>query len=102
MSSLVGYVTATIDQIRDIAWEGDAPLTSNDASDKVSTEFVLDDFEAGEIRIYDWKHYDAGVAARSGLPIQWHIGGSSRYAVEVINERLDAEGHEMVAISCRR
>jgi hypothetical protein len=101
MSSLVGYVTATFDQIRDIAWEGDAPLTSNDASEKVSTEFVLDDFEAGEIRIYDWKHYDAGVEARSGYPIQWHIGASSQYAIEVINERLDAEGHDMVATTCR-
>lgn len=99
MSSLQGYVTATIDQLIEIFG---APNIEESWDEKVSTEFEFVDFEGNRLRIYDWKEYDGGWRCRDGNVYEWHIGGSEAYVVEIVNEMLDVEGYDMTATTCRR
>lgn len=99
MSSLQGYVRATIDQLTEMLG---APILEDSVDSKVSTEFFFVDFEGNELRIYDYKEYDGGARCRSGNMYEWHIGGNEPYVVEMVNELLDVEGLEMVAVKLRR
>lgn len=88
MTSLMGYVTATYDELVEALGEPDYMGPGGD--DKVETEWEWYDDEYGKITIYDWKCFDNGNTSRSGQPYRWHIGGTSSMAVIAVTERLGA------------
>ena len=74
---------------------GEPTYIETSADDKVSTEWNLE-FELADNTapyivgtIYDWKRYDAGKACRSGDEFEWHIGGKSADALELMEQTLD-------------
>lgn len=98
MTSLQGYYVATYDELVSILGEPTYNTTSGD--DKVDVEWDLEIWDAVSdstvvATIYNWKDYDGGVRARSGVKYEWHIGGTGRNAVwaveHILNEVLEPE-----------
>jgi hypothetical protein len=98
MTSLQGYYVATYDELVSVFGEPTYNTTSGD--DKVDVEWDLEFWDACTdstvvATIYNWKDYDGGVRARSGVKYEWHIGGTGRNAVwaveHILNEVLEPE-----------
>ena len=83
-TSLVGYVTASYDQL--VAKFGAPDFGPDDrGGDKVTCEWDLE-FEDGTVAtIYDWKLYETPYDE-----YQWHIGGKSFQAVERVLDVMEA------------
>tara|TARA_B100001778_G_C18387818_1_gene538350 strand:+ start:203 stop:523 length:321 start_codon:yes stop_codon:yes gene_type:complete len=83
-SSLVGYVKTTYDTL--VEKFGDPTYTYGD---KTTAEWKLE-FDVGDdwvtATIYDWKTYDTPMGE-----YDWHIGGFSMDAVDVVTEALNKE-----------
>ena len=88
MSSLVGYITATYDEL--VAFFGKPTYPEWSGDMKVSTEWELE-LDGEWVRIYDWKE-SSELVCRSGKPYRWHIGGESRWALDTVEDCLDRTG----------
>lgn len=87
MTSLVGYVNATYQQLVDTF--GEPTYNGSSGEDKVDVEWHIK-FDDGTVAsIYNWKDYDGGDYCRSGVKYEWHIGGHARAASWAV---LDALG----------
>ena len=96
-TSLQGYKTTTYGRLREVL--GPPTFSSGDPYEKVQTEWVIDakwydantieeidrdDWEYETVTIYNWK--------TSGTPLEeydWHVGGKSIYATDVVDMILD-------------
>ena len=87
MSSLQGYVEASYDEIVQVL--GHPTFDGPSADGKVDTEWELFDEEVGQVTLYDWKCY--GHIARDSESYRWHIGGTSRWAVEFVSNLLNKD-----------
>lgn len=86
MTSLQGYVEATIHQLKEVF--GDPTYDETSGDDKVDVEWNLR-FDDGTVAtIYNWKDYDGGQRVRSGVEYHWHIGGKNQIAVANVLEVL--------------
>lgn len=91
-TSLQGYIEATYDELISVFGEPThVPMDEGDG--KIATIWEFGGYNlVGEeipITIYDWKDFDNGEKARSGLPYEWHIGGTEFCAVSIVTQRLD-------------
>lgn len=67
---------------------GGPTFIDNDPYEKVTVEWVIQ-FDNGTLAtIYDWKRYELGTPAQDEL-YEWHIGGVSQNAVELVNSALE-------------
>jgi hypothetical protein len=74
---LQGYVNTTYDNL--VALFGN----SLGSGDKTTQEWILE-FDDGTVAtIYDWKEYDTPMGR-----YDWHIGGTSKQAVALVNDAL--------------
>ena len=96
-TSLQGYKRTTYSRLREVL--GPPTFSSGDPYDKVQTEWVIDakyydannvdeidydDWEYETVTIYNWK--------TSGTPLEeydWHVGGKSIYATDVVDMILN-------------
>lgn len=79
-TGLVGYVTATYDElVNDL---GD-PSVKRSGDDKVTVEWILKFIDGTIVTIYDWK---TGQTPRGEY--RWHVGGRSIRALERLRETL--------------
>lgn len=85
-SSLQGYVKATRKQLTAVFGEP-YPIESSDG--KVTTEWIIEFADKTVATIYDWKRYELGTPADDEL-YEWHIGGHSRRALELVESTWDA------------
>lgn len=86
MTTLQGYVAATIHQLEAVF--GHPTYDETSADDKVDVEWNLR-FDDGTVAtIYNWKDYDGGAHVRSGVEYTWHIGGKNQIAVANVLETL--------------
>ena len=84
-SSLQGYVTTTRSAL--IETFGMPTFTTDEDSEKVTTEWIIK-FQDGTIAtIYDWKRYEEGAPALNEV-YDWHIGGYTKVAVSRVQETL--------------
>jgi len=95
MSSLQGYVEADFETL--VRTFGEPHFTDPSGDEKVNTEWELrfevqkdgeDDTDYVYATIYDWKDYDGGKHSRSGVKYNWHIGGHSNDAVDVVKQAI--------------
>jgi len=90
MTSLQGHVCTTYHDLVDTFGMPTYLDTSDDG--KVTTEWEITGVDMfgnyTPITIYDWKEYDGGEMARSGLKYEWHVGGKDRSAVNYVLECL--------------
>lgn len=95
MSSLQGYIEADFETLVKVF--GEPHFTDPSGDEKVNTEWELrfevqedgeDDTDYVYATIYDWKDYDGGKLSRSGVKYNWHIGGHSLDAVDVIKKAI--------------
>ena len=96
MTSLQGYVKVSYDELVEVF--GEPTFQSNwdyeprPVCGKIETEWELG-IDDTPVTIYDWKEYDNGSRSRSGLAYRWHIGGTSRKAVDIVSNRLNKVAH---------
>ena len=87
-TGLVGYTgEVTRDQIENIF--GGPTFIDNDPFEKVTVEWVIEFNNGTFATIYDWKRYDLGTPLQNE-PYNWHIGGTSKAVVELVNQALEA------------
>lgn len=95
MSSLQGYIEADFETLVKVF--GEPHFTDPSGDEKVNTEWELrfevqedgeDDTDYVYATIYDWKDYDGGKLSRSGVKYNWHIGGHSLDAVDVVKQAI--------------
>jgi hypothetical protein len=86
-TSLQGYITTTRARIEEVF--GDVTLEDQDMFEKVTTEWVIQflDDDSTVATIYDWKRYEEGAPGMNEI-YQWHIGGKSPLAVELVQKAL--------------
>lgn len=78
MTSLQGYVTTTYAQL--VALFGN-PMGPGD---KTTAEWVLKFNDGTVATVYDWKEYETPMDL-----YRWHVGGSKRTVVALVQEALD-------------
>lgn len=66
---------------------GGPTFIDNDPYEKVTVEWVIQFTNGIVATIYDWKRYELGTPAQDEL-YDWHIGGVSQDAVELIKKAL--------------
>lgn len=84
-TSLRGYVIATRAEIENVF--GAPTMAHDDASDKVTTEWVVDFGNEVVATIYDWKRYEMGVPEMDER-IEWHIGGRTNEVLLPVERSL--------------
>jgi hypothetical protein len=90
-TSLIGYVTATYNQLKAILGEAQCDC----GFDKVETNWDLD-INGTVVTIYDWKQSCGGQSHYPDMEYHWHLGGHTPEALDVIKELLtglQVEGH---------
>jgi len=83
-TSLVGYVTATREEIEEVFGE---PDYEGDGSNKVTTEWDILFADGTVATIYDWKRYEEGAPDYDEV-YEWHIGGKTWQAALHVSEAL--------------
>ena len=68
---------------------GGPTFIDNDPYEKVTVEWVIQFTNGIVATIYDWKRYDLGTPLQNE-PYNWHIGGTSKAVVELVNQALEA------------
>lgn len=84
-TSLRGYVLATRATLEEVF--GEPTYDTDDATDKVTVEWVLKFADGESATIYDWKRYEEGTPAMDEL-YQWHIGGMNPIVVGRIQSHV--------------
>lgn len=79
-SSLQGYINITHDELSRVFGKPD-PIQCSDG--KVTTEWIIEFADKTIATIYDWKRYELGAPKKDEL-YEWHIGGHSRKAAELV------------------
>ena len=95
-TSLKGSITTTYDKLYSLF--GKPTYSSGDPYDKVNTEWIIEGkiFFTEEDGYEDWEYVTASVYnwKTGGTPTEtydWHIGGKSYEAVELIQKILDQD-----------
>lgn len=92
MTHLQGYIKATYHELVEALGEPDFMITPDDIEDKINTEWCFEGFdyygEETPVTVYDWKDYDGGLKSRSGDEYEWHVGGVSKCAVDIVHGKL--------------
>lgn len=90
-TSLQGYVETTRSHL--VSVFGEPAIDDPHSRDKITTEWVIRFLDTDETiaTIYDWKRYQQGSPAIHES-YQWHIGGNSQAAVDLVCAVLEVPG----------
>jgi len=93
MTSLTGYLTLERSKLVALFGEPDADAF---AADKVYCEWALkftdENGDSGIVTVYDWENHDNSAGADDYK--DWHVGGHSYMALEVLQDYINQEGIE--------
>lgn len=95
MSSLMGYISASYEELVNLFGEPTYMDCDDDEYAKVNVEWtVLIQTPTGPVKasIYNWKDYDGGRYCQSALLYKWHIGGYNDRAVYAVEGVVGSEG----------